>query len=224
MVGVRRRRDAPRNMRGAGHVVGALQRLGQCPHGHLVVQSGQDQGPARLWCRQHLEGQVGEGAQGAEGPGHQLADVVAGDVLHDPAAGLEGLAAPAYRVQTQQMVAGSARFDTARARQIAGEYTADRRSAGGLAKQRPQIRRFEGELLVGCRQGRLDFRQRRARLRRHHQLFGFVQADSGEVGQVEPMIGLERAAKRPLAPSADNLEWHLVRRRPAHGIEDLLRR
>ena len=84
----------------------------------------------------------------APGARHQLAEIVAGDVLHHAAAGLEGLAAAGHRCHAEEMVARGARLDPARSGQIGSEHAADRADAGRAAQQRAVIRRFEGELLA----------------------------------------------------------------------------
>ena len=136
-------------MRRSRHIERTLQCRRQGRDGHIVGEARKNQGPAGLRRRQHLEGEIGEGAEGAERAGHQFADIVAGDVLDHPAAGLEGLAAAADRVQPQQVVAGRARLDPPRTGQVASEDAADGRLPGLAAEERAEIGWLEGQLLIG---------------------------------------------------------------------------
>src|SRR5438270_804664 len=81
----------------------------------------------RLGPRQELDRDLFERGEGAVGAGHQLGEVVAGDVLHHLAACLEDLATAADRLEAEEMVARGARLDAARPRQIAGEDPAQGR-------------------------------------------------------------------------------------------------
>ena len=76
----------------------------------LVGQAAHDQRRLGLGGRQHLEGDVGDDGERAPGAGHQLRQVVAGDVLDDAAARLEGLAAAGDGVDAEHMVARRARL------------------------------------------------------------------------------------------------------------------
>ena len=62
-----------------------------------------------LGARHDLEGDLGQHRQRAVGAGEQLAQIVAGDVLDHPAAGLDLLAVAGDAVQAEQMVARGAR-------------------------------------------------------------------------------------------------------------------
>src|SRR5436309_2791494 len=61
----------------------------------------------------------------APGTGHQLAQVITGDVLHDASARFERLAAPGDCREAKKMVARRARLDAARTGQVGGEHAAD---------------------------------------------------------------------------------------------------
>ena len=98
--------------------------------------------------RQRLDRHVGHRRERAPGAGEQLAEVVAGDVLHHAAAGLEGLAAARNRRQAEEMIARGAGLDAARAGEVGGERAAERARAGRPAEQRAVIHRLEGELLA----------------------------------------------------------------------------
>ena len=74
---------------------------------------------------QHLDGDVGHRRERAPGAGQQLAQVVAGDVLHHAAARLDGLGAAGHRGDAEEMVARGAGLDAARAGEIGGERAAD---------------------------------------------------------------------------------------------------
>src|SRR5262249_61217868 len=81
------------------------------------------------------------------GAGDELAQVVAGDILHHPAARLEGFAAARHRGKTEKMVACGAGLDPARAGEIGGERAADGAAASRALQNRPLVPRLEGELL-----------------------------------------------------------------------------
>ena len=66
--------------------------------------------------RQRLDRHLGHRRERAPGAGEQLAEVVAGDVLHHPAAGLEGLAAARHRRHAKEVIARGARLEPARTR------------------------------------------------------------------------------------------------------------
>ena len=67
--------------------------------------------------RHHLQRHLGHDRERAPGTRQQLAEVVAGDVLHHLAAGLEAVAEAGHRMRAEQMIARPARPDAARARQ-----------------------------------------------------------------------------------------------------------
>ena len=88
-----------------------------------------DHAPRVLRARQHLEGHLGQRGERAVGAGHELGEVVAGDVLHHLAAGLEHLAAAVDRVEAEQVVARRPGLDPPRAGEVAGRRR--RRSSAG---------------------------------------------------------------------------------------------
>ena len=90
---------------GARHLVGRRHGRAQHLDGDLVRQAEQDQGAGILGHRQHLEGHLAHDRQRAPAAGQAAAQVDAGDVLHDAAAGLEDLAAPVDAAHAQQVVA-----------------------------------------------------------------------------------------------------------------------
>ena len=110
--------------------------------------------------RQHLEGHLGHGSERAETAGEQLAQIVAGDVLHHPPAGLDQIAAPGDRLDAEEVVARGPGLDPARAGQIAGKHAADGAAPGLAAQQRSVVRRLECQLLVALGKARLDLRKR----------------------------------------------------------------
>ena len=65
--------------------------------GRRIVEPEHQQRLLGFGARQHLDGDVGHRRERAPGAGEQLAEIVAGDVLHHPAARLEGLAAARHR-------------------------------------------------------------------------------------------------------------------------------
>ena len=78
------------------------------------------------------EDRLGDDGEGAEGPDHQLAEVVAGDVLHDPATRLGDHAVGADHGDADEQVAGGADQDPLRAGGVGGEGAADAGAGDGL--------------------------------------------------------------------------------------------
>ena len=172
--------------------------------------------------RQHLEGHLGHGDQGAEAAGEQLAQVIAGDVLHDPAAGLDRVAAPGHRAHAEEVIARCAGLDPTRAREVAGDHAADRAAPWFAAKQRAVIRRLERELLLVVGEAGLDLGQRRPDLRRHHELGRLIQANAAEAIETDLDLCLDRTAVATLGARAEDLERRLVRCGRSHDLPQLL--
>ena len=101
-------------MRGPGDVEGRAERRRHRLVGGGIVEPAQHQRPLGLRLRHHLERHLGHDRQRAPGSGQQLAEIIAGDVLHHLAAGLEAVAEAGDRVRPEQMVARPARLDPAR--------------------------------------------------------------------------------------------------------------
>ena len=97
-----------------------------------VVEAGEDERRLGLRRRQDLEGHLGEHAERAVRAGEELHQVVAGDVLHHPAAGLDDLAAAGDGADADQAVAGGAGLDAARTGEIGRGDRADRRLARAM--------------------------------------------------------------------------------------------
>src|SRR4029077_7738142 len=91
----------------------------------------------RLSLRQwhHLEGNLGEQTERAEGARHQARQIKAGDVLHHPPAGLHRLAAPIDEARAEEGIAAGAGLDAARARKIRGRDATDRGLASRAEKR-----------------------------------------------------------------------------------------
>src|SRR3546814_17425214 len=76
-----------------------------------------------LRARQHLHRHLGHHREGAVGAAEQLAEVIAGDVLHHAAARLEELAAAGSRDDAEEVVARGARLEAPWPGEVAGERT-----------------------------------------------------------------------------------------------------
>ena len=85
----------------ARHLVGRAHRRAQHLDGNLVWQAEQQNGAGVFRRRQHLEGDLGHDRQCAPAAGNAAAEVDARDVLHDPAARLEDVAATVYAPQAK---------------------------------------------------------------------------------------------------------------------------
>ena len=97
-----------------------------------------------LRLRFHLERQLRDDAERAERTGEQLAEIVAGDVLHDAAAAFERHAAAIDGVDADHVVANRAVAVAPRAAPIRGHDAADRRFARARHIDR-QLLPFGGE-------------------------------------------------------------------------------
>ncbi len=172
--------------------------------------------------RQCLDRDLGQRRERAPGARHQLAEIVAGHVLHHPAAGLEGLAPPRYRRETEEVVARGASLDPARARHVGGKDTADGAAPGGTAKQRAIVHGLESELLTLRFHQRLDLGNRRPCPRRQHQFLRLVKRDARQRGEIERHVGLRGPADRTLRAMANDFQRLAFGNRPAHGVFDVL--
>ena len=167
-----------------------------------VVEAEHEHGRFGLRARQHLDRHLGHRRERAERARQQLAEIVAGDVLHHAAAGLEGLGAARHRREAEEMIARGAGLDPPRARQIRRERAAERAGVGRPAEDRAVVHRLEGELLAFALDQRLDLGERRAGLGRQHQFLRLVQRHAAQARQIERQIGLARAAERALGAAA----------------------
>ena len=109
-------RSSGRQIGGARYLVRGAQRLAHQPHRRRGIEADEQHGRLRFRPRQDLDRDLFERRQRAVGPGHQLAQIIAGDVFDDLAAGLEDLAATADRAKPEEMVARRAGLDAARSR------------------------------------------------------------------------------------------------------------
>ena len=125
-------------------------------HGSGVVEAVQQQRARLVGRGQDLHRDLVEHGERAPRAGEQLGEIVAGDVLHHPAARLEGLAAAVDAAEAQQVIARRTGREAARAGEVA-HHRADQRALARLAaEQRAEIGRLEGQHLVALREQRLD--------------------------------------------------------------------
>ena len=183
-------------MRRRGDVEGRAERRGHGAVGGEVVEAAQHQRPLALRTRHHLQRHLGHDRERATGTREQLAEVVAGDVLHHLAAGLEAVAEARHRMRAEQMVARPARLDPARPGQPRADHAADGPEPG-RPEQRRGIHRLEGELLVLGIDQRQHVGERCARLHRDDQFVRLVGGDGIERRQVEHGIGRHRTWPMP---------------------------
>ena len=108
--------------------------------------------------RPHLEGRLDDHAQRAERAGEELRQIVAGDVLHHPAAAAHERAVGGDDAHADQPVAHLAVAEAQRAAAIGGDQAAD----GHLAA----ARRIERQPLAGRRRARAPARRASRRPRR----------------------------------------------------------
>ena len=173
--------------------------------------------------RENLEGRVGQNGERAPRARHAFGQIVARDVLHHPAAGLECLAAARDRLDSQNMVARRSGLEPARPRKVRSENAADRAPAGRGPEQGTVIHRLEGELLATRLEQPFDFSERGSRARGEHQLLRLIESDASKARKIERMGGVDRSPDAALRAMSHDLERQLLRRRPLDGREDLVR-
>ena len=214
------RSDLGRQMRRARHVAAGAHGGGHRRDRPRRLEATDQHRRLGLRPGQHLDRHLGQDGERAPGTRHQLAEVVAGDVLHHPAAGLEDFAAAGHRGEAEEVVACGAGLDPARAGQVRRQRAADGAAAAAAAEDGAIVHRLEGELLALGGDERLDLGKRRTGVRREHQLRGLIERDAGERGEVERQIGLRRPADRALRAMADDLGGLALRQRPLHRLLD----
>ncbi len=225
----RQHRHRQRQVGGGGDLVARIERRRHCPPRRFVGEAVHQNRADFFRRRQHLDGDFGERRQGAVGAGHQLRQIVAGDVLDHPAAALDRLAAPADAGNPQHVIARRAGLETPRPGQIAGNGTAQR--AALIAVEAGHVHRLEGQLLALVGDGGLDLGERRAGARAQHQLFGLVERNTGELRQIEGVADLavtlaamgpeQRPAEAAFRCRAGDLQRHFLADRPGNGLGHL---
>ena len=134
--------------------------------------------------------------QCAERAGVELGEVVAGDVLHHPAAAARALARSEHHLEPKHAVAGSAKTQAARA-DLAGRKDA--------AHGRPGARRIERGLPARAFRERAQLRDRGAREHVGHTLVAVQQIHARKARRREDDVGTAwRIAEPELAPAATN--------------------
>src|SRR5260370_432841 len=137
-IGARRAASERRGkVGGSRDCVRRVERCRQGRDGTVIVEAEDHHSSCLLRPRQDLDRDLAQYGEGAERAGHQLAEIIAGDVLHDLAAGLEALAAPAHRGKTEKVVARGTGLEPARPRQIAGEDAAKGLAGGSVEATAP---------------------------------------------------------------------------------------
>ena len=213
-------RDGARQMRQSGYLVRAGSGLAHGQNGGRINLAEQQHGAHLIGRRQYLDRNLRQRRQSAETAGHQLAQIVAGDVLDHPAAGLECLAPARNSFEAQEMIPRRARLDTPRPGQIGGEDTANGRFPQVLI-QIAEIRRFERQLLPLLRQHRLYLTQGRSRAGAQHKLFGLVQIDAIQGGKVQAVVRGHGPAQARLAAAADQFDGLFLRSGPGQHLGHL---
>src|SRR5690606_1577672 len=209
--------------RGPRYLMGRTKGGGKRGDGGAIFQAEQQKGARLLGPGQHLEGHLAHGRQGPEGAAEQLGEIVARDVLHHAAAGLDGLAAPGGGAEAEKMIPRRALADPAGASHVAPKQTADRPASRCSAPKGGPISWFEGQLLVSLRKRRADLGQRRSSARGKDQFLGLVERDAAQAAHVEGGCCLHWPPPAALAALAQNLERQLFREGPGHRFLQLFR-
>jgi hypothetical protein len=163
-----------------------------------------------LGAGEDLEGELAHHGERAVGAGQELAQVVAGDVLHHPPAGLDRLAVAGDASQAEEGVARRPGPDPPRAREVAGEHAPDRLPARLAAQDRAVVGGLEGQLLPALVERLLDLGQRRAGGGGHHQLLGLVHRDAPQARELEDVARLDGASEGALGAVAEHLQGLLL--------------
>src|SRR5262249_53522318 len=130
-------------------------------------------------------------------------EVIAGDVLHHPAAGSDSLAATVHRLNPEHVVARRTRQNAPAAGDIGGKHAADRGLTRSKAKHRPKIDRFEGKLLVVLGQ---HLRDRRPSKSDKHKLGRLVKGHPDQALGAEHCTILHQAPDLAFGAVAHHLE------------------
>ena len=207
-------------MRRAGHIERRAQRRRHRPVRGNVIQPPQRQRALALGPRHHLQGHLRHDRERAPGPRQQFAEVVAGDIFHDFAAGLETVAEAGHRMSAQKMIAGATGLDTAGSGQPGADHAPDG-SDVRRAQQQRGIDRLERELLIFGIDQRQHIGERRAGLDGDDQFVRFIGLHRMERRQIEQRIGRHRLADQPLGAVADDFQRLFAGERGAHHLLDI---
>ena len=207
-------------MRRAGYIERRAQRRRHRPVCGCSVEPAQHQRAFALGLRHHLQRHFGHDRERAPGSRQQFAEIVAGDVFHHPAAGLEAVAEAGHPVRPQKMIAGAAGLDAARTGEAGADHAADGAEVWH-PQQRGSVDRLEGELLIPGIDQRLHVGERGAGLYGDDQLVRLIGRHRIEIRQVEQRIGRHRLADPPLGAMADDFQRLLAGDRRAHHLLDI---
>jgi hypothetical protein len=123
-------------------------------------------------------------------------------------------------MRAEQVIAGAAGLDAARACEPGPDHAADR-AGFGSAEQRRGVHGIEGELLVLGVDQRFDIGERRTGLHRDDQLVRFIGGNRVERREIEHRIGRHRLADPAFRAVSDDLERLIVGDRRAHHLLDV---
>ena len=124
-------------------------------------------------------------------------------------------------MRAQQMIAGAAGLDAARAGEARADHAADGADVRRCRAARG-VDRLERELLVFGIDQRLHVGERRAGLHGDDQFVRFIGRDRVQRRQIEQRIGRHRLADLALGAMADDLQRLLAGDRRAHHLLDIL--
>ena len=150
------------HMHRAGDLERRAEREAQRLDAVLIGEAETEHGADLALGGEHLERDLGHDRERAPGAGQHPREIVAGDVLHHPAAGPDGLAAAVDRLHAEHMIARRARKDAPAAGEIGGDHAADGALPRSEAEHGPEIDRLEGKFLLVLGERLLDLGDRRA--------------------------------------------------------------
>ena len=153
-------------------------------------------------------------AQRTERTAHQFRQIIAGDILHHLAAGLERLGAAGHSLEAEKIVPCRSRSEAARTGNVGRDQPADRAPDTGLrlAKDACHARWLECQHLARSGKRVLDHIHRGPGAQRQHQLLGLIVDDARHAAGIKKMVIACDAAKMPLGAGTTQFQTLAVRR------------
>jgi hypothetical protein len=187
-------RHRGRQMRRARHITRRPHRHCHGLDGGSIAEAEHQQSLFGFRFGQGLDRHLGQDCERAPGTGHELAQVITGDIFYHTPAGLDGLAASGHGLEAEEMIARRTRLDPSRTGKVCRQHAADGPFPHRPAEDRPIVHGLERERLAFGRHQGFDLGDRRTGAGRQYQLFRLVKRDPREAGQIERDVGLAGAA------------------------------
>jgi hypothetical protein len=190
----RRCHPAGRDMCRAADLLRPAKRAGHGGNGPVRVQVAQHQRGRGFGRRDQLQRHLGQHTQHAMRTSHHAGQVVAGDVLHHPAAGFDDRAGPVDETRPDHRIARRARTQAPWPRRVHRHRPAEGRLPG-RAGQHARVARLERKRLTLGGQCRLNLGHRGARPRDQRQRARLVERDAGKARGAQNRRAAGQAAR-----------------------------